>query len=65
MYFRIYALENTRAELCAGSSTTSDTIIADIIRDKYLERGYKVVLETEHEDGSHTSQRYAPAAKAA
>lgn len=60
MHFRIYALENTNAELCAGSSTTSDTMIADLIRDKYLSRGLIAVVEREEENGKITSRRFSP-----
>lgn len=47
MMFRIFALENTPARLCASASTTSDPALKDLIVQNLEERGYIVSLETE------------------
>ena len=47
MLFKIYALENTPAQLCVGCSTTTDAAIKDLIVREYVERGLLVNIETE------------------
>lgn len=47
MLYTIYALENTRARLCVGKSTTSDKKIKDLIVAEYESRGLLVNVSEE------------------
>lgn len=47
MLFKIYALENTPARLCAGYTTTTDPVIKDLVVERYEGLGMIANVEVE------------------
>ena len=47
MLFNLYALENTRAQLCAARASTSDEALIPLIRAAWEARGWRVVVKVE------------------
>lgn len=47
MHFKIYALENTPAQLCAYTTSTNDPVMKDLAVERYEGLGMIVRVETE------------------
>lgn len=47
MTYTLYKLENTKARLCAGKTTTTDKAIADMVRAAWEADGFIVSMEIE------------------
>ncbi len=56
--FKIYALEDTQAQLCVSTSTTDDTFVADVIIQKYNQRGLIAAMDIEREYGIENRRFY-------
>lgn len=46
-HYKIFALENTPAQLCAGQATCSDDVMKNLIVAEYERRGLVVNVECE------------------
>ena len=47
MTYTIYKLENTKARLCCGKTTTTDKSIADMVVKAWQDQGFVATIEIE------------------
>ena len=47
MTYTLYKLENTKARLCAGKTTTTDKAIADMVQAQWELEGFIVTMDIE------------------